>query len=125
MTNWIESPRPLSAGWEAQLEQLGLTRTDRVDQEWIDLDSGCSIALVANGGWRQAAGDEPGPAEYRLYHRAPTGQVLDLTGAVLRDRGQFDRTARGASAYTGAFADCRELIGRLLQATLIIDPDAR
>ncbi|MGJ0202774.1 hypothetical protein NHL51_01265 [Leucobacter sp. gxy201] len=110
-TDWVElRTTHLSTVWEPALARFELLRTDRQDAEWINLATGARVALVQNGGWRQAETRESGPHEYSLFHMLQTPMAHDISDVLPHSVRDFDTKATGADTYQHARNRCIELI---------------
>lgn len=117
MSNWVFLEMgAVNKKWEEDLKEYHLLRTDKTDAEWVDLDSGCSIALVSDGGWREAQYDEERPSRYRAFHRGPGGLVEEVTRPLVGENGEFDRSKEGSSTYTSVRDRLVTTITNLLHA---------
>lgn len=116
---WINNSYLNYEIWERYLkETLKFERTDRTDHEWINLNTGARIALVANGGWRQAQYNEDGPSEYRLMYRSPAGEIQEITTHVFGTSAvQFLRGEgiHGGATYASVQEECIAHIDELLE----------
>lgn len=113
---WLSTQDPvLSSDWDAQLPK-DLLRGDNSSAEWINLNTGASIVLVPDGGWRGAQqGDYP--SRYRVFHRTPQSAPVELTFAFLekaRNEGQFDQGLTGNKTYLRVRESCIAEIERIL-----------
>lgn len=114
MSNWtMTAASQLTDGWEEALTTLCRKRADRTDTEWFDLDSGCSIVLVCDGGCRDGA-----DAKYRLFHRAPTGAITEITATLGTIDTHFNREARGVDSYREVQGRLQGIVNRMLEARI-------
>jgi hypothetical protein len=112
---WIQTgTSELTGSWEAELTSLGLIRVDRGDVEWFNLESGSSIVLANDGGWR-----EPEWSRYRVFHRSATGLVSEISFGMIGGEGKYDPTQTGSGTYEAAYTRCVELIGGRLGVVVL------
>lgn len=94
---WIDTgSRTLPAGVEEQLVALRLVRDDRSDNVWVNIDTGATLILACDGGWRH-----PNSSRFLIFFRAPGGvdELLDVTHALTEQRVSFDPTQTGSGTY--------------------------
>lgn len=120
---WINTKTSnLTAGWQEALADKDLDRKSlRSNCEWFNLETGSSIALVSNGAWQTARNNESGPSSYQVFHKAATGQVVDLTYAMIGHTASGGRFLRdgssGIDAFSGVRKECEQAISDQLQST--------
>lgn len=112
MTNWVQiGVGPLTGDWWETLQALCAVRDDETDIEWFDLDSGCSVVLACDGGWRDAAA-----SRFRLFHRAATGVVTELSELLGPPReAAFDASQRGSDSYSRVLTVLEDRVEALLR----------
>ena len=98
--------------WEAELKQRLSKREDRTDHEWFDLDSGCTIVLGCDGGWR-----DPTNSMYRLFHSTAHGQVTEISSALGTTKRSFDATREASDTYGEVEQTLVARVSELLHAT--------
>lgn len=114
MTNWVYLGGRLTNSWDNELTQRLVKREDRTDHEWFDLDSGCTVVLGCDGGWRT-----PATSVYRLFHATAHGLVTEISNALGNTKRTFD-TSREAS---GTYAEVeRTLVTRVAELLHAADP---
>lgn len=111
----------LTAGWQDVLAEKDLDRSLRSTSEWFNLDTGSSIVLVSNGGWQAARDNLDTPTKFMVFHKAATGQVVDLTYPMIgrtEGKGEFLRNGpTGVEATSGVKRECEQAIADRLQST--------
>ena len=114
---WIETGgTALTGTWLQSLGALAITSQDSVATEWFELNTGSSIVLVSSGpGWR-----EPENSRFQVFHRSPSGQISDLTFAMLggtRTSGKYDTQTRQMESYKAVKAEAQKAISDALNST--------
>lgn len=106
----------LTEGWDAYL-QPRIRFEDRTDAEWINLNTGASLVMAADGGWR---GAQHGTyrSHYRVFLRGGQAAPVEMTFAFLgdaRNGGVFDNGGSGSDNYSAVRRSCIAEIERILQ----------
>lgn len=106
----------LTEGWDSFL-QPKIKFEDRTDAEWINLNTGASLVMVADGGWR---GAQYGTyrSHYRVFLRGSQAAPVEMTFAFLghaRNGGVFDKGQTGSDNYSEVRNSCVAEIERILK----------
>ncbi|MBT2538798.1 hypothetical protein [Arthrobacter sp. ISL-69] len=105
----------LTEGWGEYL-QGRVVFDDIRSVEWINLNTGGSLVLVADGGWR---GAQHGTYEsrYRVFFRGGQTDPVEMTSAFLRgsrNAGMFEKDRKGSDTYADVQRSCIIEIERIL-----------
>lgn len=106
----------LTEGWDVYLQER-IFREDKTDAEWINLNTGASLVLVADGGWR---GAQHGTYEsrYMVFLRGGQAAPVEMTPAFLgkaRNGGAFEKDRTGSETYADVRRSCITEIERILE----------
>lgn len=105
----------LTEGWDTYLRPR-IKFEDRTDAEWINLNTGTSLVMAADGGWR---GAKHGTyrSHYRVFLRGQFDPV-EMTFAFLgdaRNGGVFDKGHTESDNYSAVRHSCIAEIERILK----------
>lgn len=87
---WINAPKTLPASIDKAITDLIGPREDRVDEVWLNIQTGARVVLAANGGWRTAS-----DSAFHALAVSPTGDVTDVSYGLLGGEVPFDASAGG------------------------------
>lgn len=122
MLMWIDSGGgQLPNGFEEKLKEQNVTRDDRHDYVWINLDTGAVLSLIDVGGWRTAH-----TSGYKVFLSSPggLGPLIDVTfGLIGASFAKFDATQTGSETYSSAFDESRSKISERLGARQLYDEE--
>lgn len=113
---WLSTgTQNLTEGWGEYLKDK-IKSEDRTDAEWINLNTGASLVLVADGGWRGAQhGDYK--SRYRVFLRTAGVNPVEMTFAFLRNArngGAFDEGKSASDTYKAVLRSCKAEIECIL-----------
>lgn len=115
---WLSTgTKSLTEGWTEYL-QGKIKLEDRTDAEWINLDTGASLVMVADGGWRGAQHGNY-KSRYRVFLWGSRATPVEMTFAFLgraRNGGEFEDGKSGGDNYSEVRRSCIAEIERILQA---------
>lgn len=111
MARWVGAGGGRLWGDEEALKDVVPRQQDYLNDTWLDLDSGCMVLLASDGGWRDAEN-----SSFRAFHRSPTGNVTDVTFALLRnvDNRYLTKPDHLGDHYTPVLRVCRNAINEIL-----------
>ncbi|MDJ0318861.1 hypothetical protein, partial [Arthrobacter antibioticus] len=113
---WLSTgTKTLTEGWGEYLQDK-IKSEDRTDAEWVNLNTGASLVMVADGGWRGAHHGEY-KSRYRVFLRAAGANPMEMTFAFLqnaRNGGAFEESKSAAETYSAVQRSCKAEIERIL-----------